>query len=261
MMASIASKAFGPLLAFCVVACATPPSPTTDPTANFHVRTASGDRSAGYAVLLPGSSGLEILGDGEHYFRAAELFNSHCLDVVVVDYKMAYRDYGSPQVGETGAKIAWVAAQAANWFEANHPYTGDDRLVVAWSLGAESFWDPAMMKFDAGIAYYPSVPKGASAGSLLGPLLILQGSADDVTTIDRLETAVGHDPDTTILGLEGAFHGFDVSTLSPKRVLKFPPVVGKRATLAYDAVATERANEAIQAFLGAHSLGACNVPK
>jgi dienelactone hydrolase len=258
-MASIASKACGPLLAFCVVACASPPSTAADPTASFHVRAASGDRSVGYAVLLPGSSGLEILGDGEHYFRAAELFNDHCLDVVVVDYKQAYRDYGSPQVGDTGAKIAWVAAQAANWFEANHPSAGDDRLVVAWSLGAEALWDPAMTKFDAGIAYYPSVPNGASIGSLFGPLLILQGRADDVTPIYPLETAIGGDPNTTILSLEGAFHGFDVATLAPKRVLKFPPVVGKRATLGYDALATERAEEAIHAFLGTHGLGACDI--
>src|SRR5262245_49470057 len=39
-----------------------------------------------WAVLLPGSSGLEIFDDHEHYFRAALWLNERGVDALVIDY-------------------------------------------------------------------------------------------------------------------------------------------------------------------------------
>src|SRR5262245_52502438 len=39
-----------------------------------------------WAVLLPGSSGLSIFDDHEHYFRAAIWLNERGVDALVVDY-------------------------------------------------------------------------------------------------------------------------------------------------------------------------------
>ena len=44
-----------------------------------------------WAVLLPGSGGLSILGDDEHYFRAATWLNERGVDALVIDYHRAAR--------------------------------------------------------------------------------------------------------------------------------------------------------------------------
>jgi hypothetical protein len=44
-----------------------------------------------WAVVLPGSGGMSILGDDDHYFRAASWLNERGVDALVIDYHGAAR--------------------------------------------------------------------------------------------------------------------------------------------------------------------------
>ncbi len=120
------------------------PAPGAGPIAHtfvVHARAAATGRAT-WAVLLPGASGLEVLGDDQHYFRAAQEFADRGLNCLVVDYKAVYRDGGSPRLGSTASKIAWATDRAIAAARAQGSIAPDDPIVlVGWSLGAEGVWE------------------------------------------------------------------------------------------------------------------------
>lgn len=65
-----------------------------NPKDYFHCLPTDAAEPIGLVVILPGSSGLKIFKDETHYFDAAARFNAQGYDVVLVEYKKAYRAAG-----------------------------------------------------------------------------------------------------------------------------------------------------------------------
>ncbi|MCP5182251.1 MAG: dienelactone hydrolase family protein [Pseudomonadales bacterium] len=242
-------------------------------------------------MLLPGSGGLAIFGDDTHYTHAADWYNAHCLDVLLVDYKSTWRLAGKPAVGDTGEKIAWAAQAALDQvsstgrpaiaaenaaIDANRrsrqrqiqvpeghvpPPAKQPIVLVGWSLGGEGIWvatDPASPRFmpdvSAAVAYYPSNQTSRSLRPAVATL-VLTGDADDVTPLDDMTASVGNSPNLTVVRLSGAHHAFDVESLKTPRIMRFPPLIGRKATLQYSGTATRTALREIASFLDVNGLG------
>ncbi len=65
-----------------------------------------------WAVLLPGTSGLDIFDDHEHYFRAAIWLNERGVDALVIDYHGAIPLIPAAREGPPGDRIATIVADA-----------------------------------------------------------------------------------------------------------------------------------------------------
>jgi dienelactone hydrolase len=224
---------------------------------HFHFRPAASPRGA-WAVLLPGASGLTIFDDKDHYFRAAAALNAEGFDVLVVDYKPAYKAAPDPPKLPTGGKIAWVAEQAIAWARATDKVKPEQPgAIVAWSLGAEGLW-PLLadqtrvnaLNLRAAAAYYPSnedaVPLKTGT-----PLLILTGEKDDVTGAKGIRAMVARaaSPIVSLHVYPNAHHGFDVESIPKPRTVRLIPLVGPSATFGYDATASRSAGTELARFL------------
>ncbi len=237
---------------------------TADPEAgrramakHFHFRPAVVPRGA-WLALLPGASGLKVFDDEEHYFRAAEQLSASGFDVIVIDYKAAYRAAPDAPDVETGDKIGWVLAQAVQWARENNKIgVGHPGAAVAWSLGAEGLWglvnDRAALDrlgVRAAAAYYPSNEDERLLRPVV-PLLVLTGEKDDVTESKVMRSAAaGADPAKfQLVAYPGAMHGFDITSLAKPRKVSLIPIVGPTATFGYDPAAAEDARRRLAAFL------------
>lgn len=236
---------------------------SSDPAAHFHFRSAATiqEKPHPWAVLLPGSSGLKIFEDDQHYFRAAEALNAAGFDALVVDYKPAYRAYSDAPDVSTGEKIKWVTGKAIEWAKANQHFGANaPGAIIAWSLGGEGLWK---MVADAGwcakhgvraaSAYYPSNQDEQKLASHV-PLLILTGEADDVVEVKDVRSLVAQRDraapgEVTLTTYPGAHHGFDIASLTKKRTMELIPIIGPRATFQYDRAAAEEAGAALVKFL------------
>ncbi len=225
--------------------------------ASFHFRPSSVPRGS-WVVLLPGASGLTILGDTDHYFRAAEALNAEGFDALVVDYKAAYRAAVNPPKGPTGSKIAWVMERAVAWARATGKIKPDEPgVVVAWSLGAEGLW-PLLADDDrvnglslrAAVAYYPSNEDEVVIRTST-PLLILTGEADDVTEAKHIRAMVDRAASPLIMlrVYPEALHGFDVASIAEPRTLRLIPLFGPSATFGFDSEASANAARELSTFL------------
>lgn len=226
---------------------------------HYHWRAAAANEAPRpWAVLLPGSGGLSVLGDDEHYFRAAAWLNARGVDALVIDYHRAARFVAAARDGEAGPRMAAIVADALTTQRSlGRMAEACPGTVIGWSLGGEGAWalaaaserDPAL----AAVAmFYPTVRAAGPYRNTL-PVLVLQGEADNVTPARELNAFVAaRAPDSAPLdvrSLTGAAHGFDVVSLDPPRSMRFPPLVGRRATFGYDARASEAAMSALEQFL------------
>lgn len=223
---------------------------------HYFWRPASNDRiSRPWAVLLPGSGGLSVLGDDQHYFRAAIWLNQRGIDALIIDYHGAARLVPDAK-GPPGERMAAIVADALRSVRAaGRAPRNCPAAVIAWSLGAEGAWTLAAAEdsgFRAAAVYYPTVRRPRPYGNAL-PVLVLQGTADNVTTEADLRSFLNGRPagsaTTDVVTFEGAAHGFDVPSLVPARNMRFPPLIGQRVTFGYDAGSAAGANAALERFL------------
>lgn len=211
-----------------------------------------------WVILLPGSSGMNILGDDQHYFRAAQWLNERGLDALIIDYKSAAHLIPAARDGEAGDRIAVVVADAiAAERQLGRMSSACPGAVIGWSLGAEGAWALAASSTrDAALkavaVFYPTVRRPASYRNTL-PVLVLQGEADNVTPLSETRAFVaarsGDSAPVQVLTFANAGHGFDVQSLTPPRTVQFPPLIGPRVTFAYSADAAASAYAALAEFL------------
>ena len=228
----------------------------------FHWKPA--ENATGWVVFLPGSGGLRVLEDDHHYSDVAERLNRHGWSVLLVDYKPAYRAAGTGPKGIAAEKIAWVAEQAVEWLRREHQETS--RLpgaLVGWSLGAEGVVRIAndrtkatALGIGSAIVYYPS-NEGRQHLSNVVPLLILTGEADDVSRARDVRAFVqGRAPGAAPVELQvypGAYHGFDVASLTERKTVRLLPLIGPKATLQYNEAAAIDAEGRLVSFLANHA--------
>jgi dienelactone hydrolase len=128
----------------------------------------------------------------------------------------------------------------------------------AWTLAAADTRDPA---FKAVAMFYPALVRAQSYRNTL-PVLVLQGTADDIMPERALRSFVGNragrSAPAEIVMLEGAAHGFDVPSLQPPRTLG-SALVGRPQVFAYNAGAARTAQQALERFLTEQGVvgGAC----
>ena len=221
-----------------------------------------------WAVLLPGSSGLSIFTDDEHYFRAAVWLNERGVDALVIDYHGAAPFVPAAREGTPGDRVAAIVADALKTQRAEgRMQERCPGAVIGWSLGAAGAWtlaaaeplDPALK---AVALFYPALIRSRPYRNAL-PVLVLQGTADDVAPETELRAFVARrsvsSAPVEIVALQGAAHGFDVPSLLPARTMGFPPLTGRPATFAYNAEAARSAQRALESFLGEQGVvgGAC----
>ncbi|MEZ5065869.1 MAG: dienelactone hydrolase family protein [bacterium] len=241
------------LLSLGLAGCAGPHvDPNARPEDFYHWRPTSAAVPCGWAVLLPGSTGLDLFGDTTHYFVAADSLNAWGYDALVVDYKPAYFASADAPDVPTGEKIAWVTRQAIAWMERTHPATQTrDGRIVAWSLGAEGAIrlvndaeTSRALRLRSVALFYPSNQKKLALTNHV-PVLVLTGDADDVTRLDDVRTLAASRPESApsveLVVMPGARHGFDIASLREKKTIRMLPLFGPKATLQYDAAAAARA--------------------
>lgn len=214
-----------------------------------------------FAILLPGASGLKIFDDEGHYFRVADALNEAGFDVLVVDYKRAYKASPDRPSVPTGQKIAWVIGRSIQWArQEGRIVDNEPGTVIAWSLGAEGLW-PLLPDKDrlgalnvrAAAAYYPANEDQAKITTTV-PVLLLSGEADDVTPLAELRQSVakGNSPFIQVRTFAGAHHGFDITSIQPAKTVRLVPVIGPSATFGYQQEAAQAAWKELQAFLNQH---------
>ncbi|MCX5688869.1 MAG: dienelactone hydrolase family protein [Planctomycetota bacterium] len=210
-----------------------------------------------WALLLPGASGLSIFNDHDHYFRIAKSLNERGIDVLIADYKRAYRAAPNRPNVDTGAKIAWVVSQSIAWAH-EHEYIHADEpgIIIAWSLGAQGLFevlkDPSMAPgLRAAAAYYPANEDHHPITTTV-PLLLLTGEADDVTPAAELRGALTPSPLIELHTYPGAHHGFDITSLQQPRTVRLLPLIGPSGTFAHDPQAASDAWSRLTTFLDAH---------
>jgi dienelactone hydrolase len=218
----------------------------------------SGER---WAILLPGASGLKVFDDDGHYFRAADALNVRGFDVLVIDYKRAYKAAPSRPDVPTGQKIAWVVEQAVAWArQEGRVSAGAPAAIIAWSLGAEGLWpllsnaaEVRSLGIKAAATYYPSNEDSIPIATAI-PLLILAGEKDDVTPAADTQK-LARAANSILIELHtysGAHHGFDIVSIDPPKTVRLLPLIGPSGTFGYDRNAADDAGLRLSTFLDAH---------
>jgi len=211
-----------------------------------------------WAILLPGASGLKVFEDEGHYFRVADALNGRGFNVLVIDYKRAYRMAPSRPNVPTGKKIAWVVEQAIAWARQEGKInSGEPGVVIAWSLGAEGLWpmlpDAAKVSslgIKAAAAYYPANEDNTLLATVI-PLLILAGEKDDVTPAADIQKMVraANSPLIELHTYPGANHGFDIISIQPPKTVRLLPLIGPSGTFGFDKAAADDARVRLDSFL------------
>lgn len=209
-----------------------------------------------WVVFLPGTSGLKIFEDEEHYFNVAKKLNKQGYTVVLVDYKPAYKVSGRKVDESTGDKILWVTEQAIQWaLKNNHISKAQKGSIIGWSLAGEGMVllanNPSKIEslnIKSLALYYPSNQEEIKLNSNL-PILIQSGELDKITSKNSIQEYFGNNTNTSIIFYENAHHGFDVESLDEGKKMRFPPVVGKKYTFQYNEVAAAQAMIKLLSFL------------
>jgi dienelactone hydrolase len=211
-----------------------------------------------WTIVLPGTSGLTIFDDREHYFRAAVWLNQRGVDALVIDYHGAAPFVPTAREGTPADRIAAIVADALKFERAEGRMQEQcPGAVIGWALGGSGAWalaaaeapDPALK---AVAMFYPALIRGRPYRNAL-PVLVLQGTADDVVPENALRAFVagrsGRSAPVEIVAFERAAHAFDVPSLQTPRTLRFPPLTGQPQTFAYDSEAARSAHLALERFL------------
>jgi len=220
-----------------------------------------------WAVVLPGTSGLDIFDDHEHYFRAAVWLNERGVDALVIDYHGAIPLVPAAREGPPGDRIATIVADALKTERAEGRMREDcPGAVIGWALGGAAAWTlaakPADPALKAAAMFYPALVNPRAYRNAV-PVLVLQGTSDNVNPEDELRGFVESRSDTSapveIVALQGAANSFDVPSLVPARTLHYPEPFGVPRTFAYDAEADRTAHHALETFLRKEGIagGAC----
>jgi len=219
-----------------------------------------------WAVVLPGSSGLSVFDDNEHYFRAAVWLNGRGVDALVIDYHGAAEFVPEAKEGAPGDRLAAIVADALKVQRAEGRLPARcPGAVIGWSLGASGALTLAASKsrdaaLRADAVFYPALVRARDYRNEL-PVLALQGTDDNVMPEPELRAfAAGREGGSAsfeIVALEGAANGFDVPSLVPARERRFPS--DSLQTFAYNAEAARVAQVALERFLREHNVvgGVC----
>lgn len=211
-----------------------------------------------WVLLLPGASGLTVFGDTQHYFRAADAIASKGFNVLVVDYKLAYRNSPVRPDGATGSKIAWVVKETVQWAKQRGVIREGERgAIVAWSLGAEGLWhlfsDSNAIEsvgISAAASYYPA-NESALAINPPVPLALFLGEKDDVTPALQARNSIPHSNSELVKChiYPDAHHGFDIESVQPVKRVSLVPIIGPAATFGYDKPSADDARKKLLHFL------------
>lgn len=210
-----------------------------------------------WILLLPGSSGLTIFEDSTFYNRKAEILTQKGYDVLLLDYKSFYKSSSKQPKGSTGEKISWVVRQAIEMAKDKQQINlTDSGHIIGWSLAGEGVFNLLKdtnfvnsNKIKSVALYYPSNNEKIEISTTI-PLLIQIGESDKTVVADKLQSQIKSNEMITFIVYPNSFHGFDIETLTKPKIIKFPPVVGKKHTFFYNKEATEKANIALAKFLG-----------
>ena len=219
-----------------------------------------------WAVLLPGSSGLDIFDDHEHYFRAAVWLNERGVDALVIDYHGAVPLVPAAREGPPGDRIATIVADAVLTERAQGRMQEQcPGAVIGWSLGGAAAWTLAA-KPDAALRavamFYPAILAPQSYRNTV-PILVLQGADDNVNPESELRAFVASRSETSapvdVVAFQGAGNAFDVPSLVPARTLYYSEPFGGARTFAFDPQADRSAHQALETFLAKQGIagGAC----
>ncbi len=233
------------------------PLTAEDANDHFHWRPAAAEtKPRPWAILLPGASGLDILGDGGHYFRFADWLNTRGIDVLVVDYRNATRFLPETQKGKPGTRIAKIVDHAVAVERAEGRMDlRCEGVVIGWSLGGEGMWElaardhMAMPGLTRAIGFYPSVRGQPKSYTPNIPVIAFQGTDDRVTKAKNLEAfvaGIARASNISVTFYPEVRHGFDVQSLTS-------PALGDK--LLYDPNADASSKAALDASIGQGQLG------
>jgi len=209
-----------------------------------------------WLIILPGSDGLKIFDDAHHYFDLADELNKEGYSVLLVDYVAAYKASQRNMDESTGEKIVWVTEQTIKWGIneqiINPKIKGS---IIGWSLAGEGIILLAndekkieQLHIESIALYYPSNKAKVKLKSDL-PILVQSGDKDLVANQREIRQYYEGNTNTQIITYGNAHHGFDVASLIEERTLRFPPIVGKKYTFAYNENAHKASLQKLIAFL------------
>jgi dienelactone hydrolase len=227
-------------------------------TDHFYFREANVETSK-WVAILPGSSGLTIFNDDHHYFDIADELATH-FNVLIIDYKPAYKTSGRKVKESTGEKILWVLGEALDWATANHHITeGAPGSIVGWSLAGEGAIqlvnNPTLcsqLNVRSVLLYYPANHLNITSRSEI-PVLILTGASDTITPMVDIISCHGDNSNTEIITYKNAHHGFDIQSLANEKSMRFPPLFGKKHVFKYDPTAAKDSRTKMMHFLNESS--------
>ncbi|MBL7703129.1 MAG: dienelactone hydrolase family protein [Ferruginibacter sp.] len=212
----------------------------------------------GWILLLPGSSGFTIFDDSTFYDRKAAALNKSGYDVLLLDYKSFYRNSVSADKpkGTTGEKISWVVKQLlAQAKQRQQIDTTKKGHIIGWSLAGEGVFrllkDTAFItgnNINSAALFYPSNNEEIEITTAI-PVLLQMGGSDKTAVPDKIKKQVKSFEKIKLVIYPGSFHGFDVETITQPKLIKFPPVIGKKHTFLYNKEAAEKAYSELVLFL------------
>ncbi len=238
-----------PAFAFLLSSCT-----STSKTANwnrmakhFHVRKAQTKQlGKEWVIILPGYSGLKVFKDTSHYFLAAQEFNAQGYDVVVVEYKKAYRKSGVFVKGGFDEHVRWTTEQCIEWAKSNNMIeSNQDGHIASWSAGGEGMM--LLMNDSAALAhhritsiamFYPSNRDSTEFKARI-PVFVQTGAFDNVTPAKSIKKTFGNQPKARLVVYADAHHGFDVKSIVKEKHLQIPPVLGKKFIFQYNPTAAD----------------------
>jgi len=214
------ARLLGTVLAALAAASCTTVAATTEAEQHYYSRPT--DLAGGahpWVVILPGGGGMEVFGDTEFYFDVARRWNAAGFDALVVHYQAAAPVLGiaDPAPGPMEAAVvrdALAAAGRNGWLDLECP-----GFVTGFSMGGAGTLTLAAeppANLAGAVGYYPLVVGQPQGFSPEVPVLVLQGEADELTTLPALQAFLGG-ADTARIEVHrypGADHGFDIPSLA-----------------------------------------------
>lgn len=243
------------ILILFITSCASIKIPDNASAEDFFFTSISNNTNSEWLIFLPGSSGLNIFDDSLFYFDQAKKLNELNYNVILVDYKKAYMASNRKAKETTGEKINWVLQEAINWTRKKYSLDNEKFKIVGWSLAGEGLCLLANDKSklnELGVSaiamYYPANLQGIKVKSEI-PILIQVGNLDKITPAREIKKTYSGNVNSEIIELSDGYHGFDIPSLEEAKILRFPPIVGKKHMMQYEAIASDKAFNNLKYFL------------